>query len=159
MALLLKMVVMTEGMGVLLDPQFQLGEVLRPYVRRMTLERYSPAAFARRLGAAGLEAAELGLELPEQLRRLFTLLDHDGVEVHLRAAELDPLVLRLERVGNRLVVATLAAAFIRGIGELATADKARWGKWEVPLMGSGLGLTAGLGAYLALTAKRRRRPR
>ncbi|MBG0740629.1 AarF/ABC1/UbiB kinase family protein [Paeniglutamicibacter antarcticus] len=159
MAMLLKMVLMLEGLGVLLDPAFQLGEVLGPYVQKLAAERISVAAFARKLGKAGSEAVELGLDLPGQLRRLLAIVDRDGVEVHLRAAELEPLVGRIERIGNRLVVGMLTAAFIRGIGELTTADTSRWQQWQRPLLGSGLGAVGSLGAYLGWTALRRRRPR
>ncbi|WP_434620121.1 ABC1 kinase family protein [Arthrobacter sp. A5] len=157
MALLMKMIVMTEGMGVLLDPGFKLAEALEPHIQRLALERFSPAALARRLGMAGSEAVQLGLELPQQLRRFFSLVDRTGVEVHLRAAELEPLVARLERMGNRVVVAMIAAALIRGVGEISTGDSLRWQKWQGPLIGSGLGAVGSLGTYLAWTARRRRR--
>ncbi|MDJ0355448.1 AarF/UbiB family protein [Paenarthrobacter sp. PH39-S1] len=159
MAMLLKMVLMTEGLGVLLDPAFQFGEVLGPYVQKLAVERISVAAFARKLSKAGSDAVELGLDLPGQLRRLLAVVDRDGFEVHLRAAELEPLVGRIERIGNRLVVGMLTAAFIRGIGELTTADTSRWQQWQRPLLGSGLGAVGSLGAYLGWTALRKRRPR
>ncbi|MCZ2402026.1 AarF/ABC1/UbiB kinase family protein [Paenarthrobacter sp. Z7-10] len=159
MAMLLKMVLMTEGLGVLLDPTFQLGEVLAPYAQRLAVDRLSMAAFARKLGKAGSDAVELGLDLPGQLRHLLAIVDRDGVEVHLRAAELEPLVERMERIGNRLVVGMLTAAFIRGVGELTAADTSRWQKWQRPLLGSGLGVLGSLSAYLGWTALRKRRPR
>jgi hypothetical protein len=44
---------------------------------------------------------ELVDEFPGQLRRLLDAVEAGGIEVHLRAAELEPLVTRLERVANR----------------------------------------------------------
>ena len=156
MALLLRMLIMTEGMGEVLDPDFSMGKTLGPYARRMTAHQLNPVAFARRLGQAGAETLELGAELPDQLRRLLNTLDFDGVEVHLRAEELSPLVERLERVGNRMVAAIFAAAFIRGIGELTLGDTDRWKTWQAPLMTAGLASTGALGGYLAWTARRQR---
>ncbi|MFI8412089.1 ABC1 kinase family protein [Paeniglutamicibacter gangotriensis] len=155
MAMLLKMVLMTEGMGVRLDPEFSLGEILRPYAKRLAQDRFSPRTLADRLGRAGLEAAELGMELPEKLRALLDSMDA-GVEVHLRAEELEPLVGRMERIGNRLVAGVIAAAFIRGIGELTAADGERMRTWQNPLLGAGLGAAGSLGAYLAWTARRKK---
>ncbi|KAA0973048.1 ABC1 kinase family protein [Paeniglutamicibacter gangotriensis] len=155
MALLLKMVLMAEGMGVRLDPEFSLGEILRPYAKALAQARFSPRNLAERLGKAGLEAAELGMILPEKLRTLLENMD-GGVEVHLRAAELEPLVGRVERIGNRLVAGMIAAAFIRGIGELTAADRERLRTWQNPLLGAGLGAAGSLGAYLAWTARRRK---
>ena len=156
MALLIKMVLMTEGMGVRLDPEFSLGEVLQPYARRLAQDRFSPRNLAERLGRAGLDAAELGVALPEKLLKLMEDLD-GGVEVHLRTAELDPLVGRMERMGNRLVAGMITAAFIRGIGDLTAANRDRLRAWENPLLGVGVGAAGSLAAYLALTARRQKR--
>jgi ubiquinone biosynthesis protein len=91
---------------------------------------------------------------------VFDLLDAPGVAVRLEADEFEPYVSRLERVGDRMVAGIVAAAFIRGIAELAAADKERWGRWGGPLMGVGLGMSGALGTYLGWTARRmKRRPR
>lgn len=155
--MLFKFFLMVEGMGVQLDPQFNLGEFLRPYVQRLALSQFWPEALARRLAESGRDAAELAVDLPSKVRRLFEVIDSAGVEVHLREAELDPLVGRIERIGNRLVAGMIAAAFIRGISELAASDKQRWGSWEKPLMSIGLGASTALSAYLAWTARAYRR--
>ena len=156
MALLLRMLIMTEGMGEVLDPDFSMGNTLGPYARRMSLQQLNPVAVVRRLGQAGAETLELSAELPDQLRRLMNTLDFEGLEVHLRAEELSPLVERLERVGNRMVAAVFAAAFIRGVGELTLGDTERWKTWQAPLMTAGLAATGALGGYLAWTARRQR---
>ncbi len=160
LVLLLKMVVMNEGMAAQLDPEFQLGEILAPYAQRLVARQLSPAVLAQRLAQAGIAAAQLGLELPEQLRRLLAVLDRGDLEAHLRTDELGPLVARAERLGNRLVAGVLAAAFIQGLAELMAVDPKRWRQWEGPLFAGGLGAASTLGAYLAWTARRdRRRPR
>jgi ubiquinone biosynthesis protein len=154
MALLIKMLLMTEGMGARLDPNFSLGEVLKPYATRLALERFKPGNVAQLLARLGLGAADLGATLPERLERLAGRLD-DGVEVHLRAAELEPLVARAEKIGNRLVAGMIAAAFIRGLGDVATADGDRLKMWGKPLAAGGIGAVGALGAYLAWTGRRR----
>ena len=156
MALMLRMLIMTEGMGEVLDPDFRLGPVLAPYARRMARQQLNPVNYARRLGRAGTEVLELGTELPDQVRRLINTLDFEGMEVHLRAEELLPLVIRLERVGNRLVAAIFASAFIRGVGELTLGDSSRWKSWQAPLMSAGLASTGALGGYIAWTSRRAR---
>ena len=154
LALLLKMVVMNEGMAVKLDPDFRLGEVLSPYARRLVARQMSPAAFARRLGQVGIDVAQLGAELPDHLRRMMAVLEGSGLDVHLRADEIEPLVARAERVGNRLVAGVIAAAFIEGLSELMAVDPERWRSWERPMFTVGLGAVGTLGGYLAWTARR-----
>lgn len=158
-AVLLKFFLMVEGMGVRLDPGFNLGAFLGPYAQRLALDRLSPEALARRLMVSGRDAAALAVELPDKLRRVLDLVDASGVVVHLQAAkDLEPLVGRVERIGDRMVAGIIAAAFIRGVAELAAADKERWGRWEGPLMAVGLGMSSLLGGYLGWTARRLRRP-
>ena len=154
MALLLKMVVMNEGMAARLDPDFRLGEVLRPYARRLVAQQLSPAAFARRMGRAGIDVAQFGAELPDHLRRLLAVMEGSGLDVHLRADEIEPLVARAERLGNRLVAGVIAAACIEGLAELVAVNPERWRAWERPMFTVGLGAVGTLGGYLAWTTRR-----
>ena len=153
LALLLKMLVMTEGMGVMLDPEFRLGEVLGPYAEQLVAERFSPGATAHRLKQTGMDLAELGLEIREQLRRVLSLLERGGFDVHLRADELAPLVTRAVRAANRVVVGLVAAALIEGVAELVAADPQRRVSWRRPFLLASLGGAGSLSAYLAWTAR------
>jgi ubiquinone biosynthesis protein len=155
LALLLKAIVMNEGIGAGLDPGFALGRVLAPYAQRFMARELSPAAVARRLGHAALEAAEVGIELPEQLRSLLAAIDSRGLEVHLRADDLELLVARARRLDNRLVAATVAAALIEGLADLLIADPGLRRSWRRPAFALGVAATGSLGAYLAWTARRR----
>lgn len=154
LALLLKAVVMNEGMAVQLDPEFRFGEVLAPYAERFMARELSPAAVARRLGQAGLEAAQLGLELPEQLRRLLAVVSSDGLQVRLHPDDHELITARLGRSDNRLVAGMLTAALIRGLVEIALADPRRRRSWERPMLAVGAGAVGGLCTYLARNSSR-----
>lgn len=153
--LLFKVLLMAEGMGEHLDPKFGLSELLTPYADKLVRERYSPSAVAERLIRSSAEGGKLLVELPERLRRILARLDEGGVELHLRAAELDPLMVRAERVGNRLVAGMLVAALIGGVGQLVASDR-KWRSWESSLIGAGLSAVGTIGGYLMWTARRRR---
>jgi ubiquinone biosynthesis protein len=152
-SLVLKMVIMTEGMGVALDPDFHLGEVIGPYATRLVANRYSLGAIVRHLSDAGVDAYELATQLPIQLRRLQAMLDEGGPEVHLRTVDLDPLVDRLDAVSKRVVFGMVAAATVRGLVELASTTERGRG-WQVPLLGAGVGTAGMLATYLGLSARR-----
>jgi ubiquinone biosynthesis protein len=157
LALLLKVIVMDEGMAARLDPDFQLSEVLAPYARDLAIRQLSPTALARRLATAGIDAAKLGAELPEQVRRLLAALEDGAVAVRLRPDELELILARAERLGNRLVAGVIAAAFIDGLAELIAADPRAWEKRQRPALTIGFGAAGTLAAYIAWSAGRGRR--
>jgi hypothetical protein len=123
MILLFKALLLIEALAMRLDPEFRLGEALEPYAERLSWERLRASVIARRLVKATTDVGELALELPGVLRRLVDVADTTGIQVHLRAAELEPLVGRAERIGNRLVVGMIGAALITGIGGLVAGDR------------------------------------
>ncbi len=155
LVLLFKALLLIEALATRLDPDFRLGESLEPYAERLSWERLRASAIARRLGRASIDAGELALDLPSIVRRLVDVADTGGIQLHLRAAELDPLVGRAERIGNRLVAGMLGAALISGIGGLVAGER-RWRGWEGTMMGAGLGAVGAVGTYLAWTSRRRR---
>ncbi|MCY0906402.1 hypothetical protein [Arthrobacter sp. H14-L1] len=61
--------------------------------------------------------------------------------------------------GQHLVVAILANAFVRGIGDLVAAGPARQKSWQAPLLGACLVTAGSLRADLAWTARQQRKRR
>ncbi|HZU05165.1 MAG TPA: AarF/ABC1/UbiB kinase family protein [Chloroflexota bacterium] len=148
-ALLLKTAMMNEGLGARLDPDFRLTSVLAPYAERLVLRQYSPLLWARRLGGASLDAARLAVELPQQLRRLLSELERGSIEVGMRPTDFEPLLRRIERLVNRLILGILAAAFINGLAVLTSVYRPPgWEQWAGAFFALGLGIAAALGAYL-----------
>ena len=149
-ALLFKTLVMSEGLGVQLDPDFQLVAEIRPYAERLLLRRFSPFAILRRLEQFGLDAARLGIELPQQLRRLLGDVENGNLTVQVRPSGFEPLLGRLERLVNRIVLGIIAAAFISGLAVLMSVyHPGNDARWLGAFFGIGLGIAATLGAYLA----------
>jgi ubiquinone biosynthesis protein len=148
LAQLLKVLVMVDGLGRQLDPDFDLWGVLTPFARRLILESFAPQAVAHRLMDVLTEAVQLGVDAPDYLRRALAVLEQGGFDVHVRTAELKPLLDQAERVGNRLVAGTITAALIGGVGRVVAADPERYRSWEEPLVRTGFVALGALGAYL-----------
>jgi ubiquinone biosynthesis protein len=153
MALLFKVLTMAEGMAKDLDPTSELGRLLEPFSQHLIEERFSVHAMAKRFAQASADLGELVVKLPQGLRRMIEVLDTTGLEVHLRAAELEPLVGRVERIGNRLVAGLVAAALVNGIGGLVATNR-KWQPREGPIIGVSLGIIGALTGYILVSARR-----
>jgi ubiquinone biosynthesis protein len=155
LALLFKMLLMAEGLAATLDPSFNLTSVLTPYAQRLLLRQYSPTRWAKQLGQAGLDAARLGVELPQQLHRIIADLERGGLEVGMRPVGLEPVLGRLERLANRIVLGVLAAAFVIGLAILmAVYHPPGYEQWIGLAFAVGFGIASILGLVLAWTILR-----
>ena len=158
LALLLKTVIMIEGLGVNLDPDFQLTKSLTPYTERLVLHQYSPFRWVRSLGRASLEFAKLGVELPQQLRRIVDAAGDGNLQIGMRPEGFDPVIDRLERIANRIVLGVIAAAFINGLAVLASVYRPPgWESWAWFVFAFGFLSALVLGIYLAWTILRPKR--
>ena len=155
-ALLLKMLVMADGLGKQLDPGFELTTQLGPFTQQMILGSLSPEALADRLKKLGREALRFGTDAPEIMRRVVDVLERGGIDIHFRAEELDRLMDKAEKTGNRIVAGLITAALINAVGELVSAQPDRWRNWPKTLFTAGIGGVGALGAYLALTSRNRK---
>jgi ubiquinone biosynthesis protein len=156
-ALLLKTLIMAEGLGARLDPGFQFIEELQPHAERLALRQYSPVAWGRRMAKASVDAARLAAELPGEVRRVLQAVDRSNLEFGIRRESIEPLVERLERLTNRLVLGILAAAFIVGLAVLLLIyHPTGWEAWAGVAFGIGFAIAAGVGVYLAWTIIRSR---
>ncbi|HSN38150.1 MAG TPA: AarF/ABC1/UbiB kinase family protein [Arthrobacter sp.] len=155
-ALMLKMLVMADGLGKQLDPRFELTTQLAPFTQELILGSLSVEALAERLKKLGREALRFGTDAPEILRRVVDVLERGGIDVHFRADELDRLMDKADRTGNRIVAGLITAALINAVGDLVSVQPDRWRNWPKALFTAGIGGVGALGTYLALTARHRK---
>jgi ubiquinone biosynthesis protein len=148
LGLLFAVIVMDDSIAEELDPEFRFDHALIPYARRHLTAALSPVALAHQAEKFGIEIAELVGELPGQLHRLLEVIGDGQFEIHLRSNDLQPMVNRIERLGNRVAVSILAAALIDGLSELAAHSSARRG-WRRPMLAAAIAALTSMSAYTA----------
>ena len=149
LALLLKTVIMIEGLGVNLDPEFQLTNSLTPYTERLVLRQYSPLRWVRGFARASLDLAKLAAELPQHLRRIVTEAEDGNLQIGMRPEGFDSVINRLKRIANRIVLGVIAAAFINGLAVLVSVYKPPgWERWGWVVFAFGFLCALVLGVYL-----------
>jgi ubiquinone biosynthesis protein len=150
LALLLKTVIMIEGVGVNLDPDFHLTQSLTPYTERLVIRRYSPLRWFQDLGRASLDLAKLGVDMPKHFRRIVNAAEDGNLQIGMRPEGFDPVINRLERIANRIVLGVIAAAFINGLAVLVSVYKPPgWERWAWVVFAFGFACALLLGGYLA----------
>lgn len=106
-SMLIKVLIMLEGTARLLNPQFNLLEVMRPFRRRLIKRRMSPARSLRKMQRIFRELEHMLEVLPQNVLDIMQQIQSGRFDVHLDHRGLEPSV-------NRLVLGMLASALFLG---------------------------------------------
>lgn len=131
--LLIRVIAMSEGLGAQLDPEFNLLTFAEPYLKRFWLQSRGPTYLAHKIATGMVDLTELGLDLPQYLRRLVGQMARGEVTVTTRHEGLNEFIVELNRVANRLAMSILVAALIISVGLLMLIYHPpgweAWGGW------------------------------
>jgi ubiquinone biosynthesis protein len=153
--LLIKTIIMTEGLGKHLDPDFQLTTAIKPYTQRLMLRQYSPSRWLQQLGRASMDMVHLGVDMPQQLRHILGALEHGTFQMAVRPEGLEPLIRCVERLADRIVIGILGAAFISGTATLLSVNHPPgWERMAGWIYAIGFGLATMLGVLIAWSIMR-----
>jgi ubiquinone biosynthesis protein len=150
LALLLKAIIMMEGIGMLIDPDLDVFDLARPYALQVLAESASPEAGIQRLLLRGRELIEAADTLPLLGTALQQLTSGD-LSIQTRERELQRVALAQATAGARIATAIVLLASTIGLGLLAIAMAI--GGWAGPLpvvlaVAGGLMLVTSGGALL-----------
>lgn len=158
--LLGKTLAMMEGVGLKLDPEFDVFAVSEPYVRgfmwRMALPRtWGPALLKGADDWAGLLAL-----VPRIGSQLLLRAERGDLEITLKHKGLEQALGRLDRLANRLSLSLLLAAFIVGLALLlSTFDLGQqWALTLIPIILGFIGSSV-LGLWFIFSIWRSRKGR
>ncbi len=128
--LLAKTLVMMEGMGLKIDPDFDIFEVAKPHARRMALQLFSPQRLSRIATHEADAWADFLSLVPRSVPRLLEQAEGGKFQLGLELLGKEKMLNRLDRTANRLVIAIIIAAFIMALAWMlpatATGVEARW---------------------------------
>ncbi len=150
--LLGKTLSMMEGVGLQLDPDFDMFAVSEPYVRRFVRQLYSPVAVSRRVALSARHWNDLGRDLPRHAYRILSQAAEGRARVILHVERDNPLLAQLNRVINRLIVGVITAAFIVALALLFPLLSFAW-PWPLVtwLTLFGFGAASFLGLWLMIS--------
>jgi ubiquinone biosynthesis protein len=93
--------------------------------------------------------------MPQQLRRIVSAAEVGNLQIGMRPEGFDPVIDRLDRIANRIVVGVIAAAFINGLAVLVSVYRPPgWERWAWLVFAFGLLCAMVLGVYLSFSVLR-----
>lgn len=147
--LLARTLMTIEGVGKRLDPEFNLIELLEPFIKELLRERHSPRKIAKDVLKFGSWLYNFIIALPRDMREIVTKVKQGKLRIEFEHKGLEELIAELDRVSNRIAFSLIIAALIVGSSIIMHADKG-WKLFGHPLLGVLGYLLAGLlGLWLA----------
>ena len=114
LTLLFKALITLEGLGRQLDPEFDMGEHVEPFMAQVLPLRYSPAAMAKRAEHGVRELLSVFVGLPRDLSRFFKELRKGRAHIDLDLKRLDRFGQQIDRSASRLTLGIMTASLVIG---------------------------------------------
>jgi ubiquinone biosynthesis protein len=121
LTLLAKVIIMDEGLGTSLDPNFRLMDFAKPYFKEFWREQVSPRAIGRRLKETTRDMAEITQEFPGHFKRLLLRLERGEIAFEGQLEETRTVVSSLHKAANRISMSVLIAGSLIGLGTMLRA--------------------------------------
>lgn len=137
LAMLARTVVVLEGVARTLAPGFVLVEKARPFVKQLVSEQLSLQRFGERAVRTLHEIDQLVQVLPQRLDRLSSQLEQGDMTLGIDLRHLQNLLVKLDRIANRLSFSILIAALIIGSALIILGGEAA-SVWRIPIIGIAL---------------------
>lgn len=112
LALMLRVIAMSEGLGLMLDPEFRYMEFASPIVREQWQLSRSWTQGVGRVARAAVEAADLGLDLPRRAGRLLGRMERGELEFNVNHEGLERFAGEFQGMTNRLALAMILSASV-----------------------------------------------
>ena len=130
--LLGKTLAMMEGVGLQLDPDFDVFAVAQPFVQRLLWNMAIPnAGWVRAALLGGANWGELFNRLPRAGNRMLERIERDE-PFRIQINDTDQIISRLDRLSTRLSLSILLGALIIGLAFLVSnTSPSFWGQWMI----------------------------
>jgi ubiquinone biosynthesis protein len=110
--LMIKTLVMMEGIGRKLNPEFQIIEKIEPYATGLFARKFHPRALWDEFSLSSLDYGKLFKEFPVRTRDLLEQLTGGDIRLNMRFIGLEAMRFVLDAVSNRLVFGLILAALL-----------------------------------------------
>jgi ubiquinone biosynthesis protein len=112
--LMMKALATVEGIGLLLDPDFEMIKQTIPFIKRVKMARYHPKRMANDIIRSGVEFVQLMQEIPGETREILEQMKQGKIKIEFKHKGLEPMLSTYDQISNRIAFAIVIAALIIG---------------------------------------------
>ena len=112
--LLLKVFMMVLDIGVRLDPKFNFGEEITPYLRKLADTNTLSAAYVKRASNSMMEAVDALFDLPRNFNLMLKRLSTGTIRLEVVDTDLQKLQMALDRASDKIMIGLVVAALVVG---------------------------------------------
>jgi len=112
--LMMKALATVEGIGLLLDPDFEMIKQTIPFIQRVKMARYHPKRMANDIIRSGVEFVQLMQEIPGETREILEQMKQGKIKMEFEHKGLEPMLSTYDQISNRIAFAIVIAALIIG---------------------------------------------
>lgn len=120
--LLLKALVIIEGVGLMIDPTYNIIKNIEPFVRRLVERQYSAKSFKKKAFHSFKHFVNLATNLPEEIEELLKKIRRGKLHIEIEHKGLESFENTLEVITNRLAFTFVLVALILGSSIIVLAD-------------------------------------
>ena len=152
--LLGRSMLLLQGNGEILDPDFNVAIHIEPYLKKMIRERLHIRKIAKDLFISSEELVQLMKELPFEIREIIEKVKNGKIKIDIEHKGLTPMLKTHDKISNRIAFAIVLASIIVGSSLIVLSKiPPLWN--DIPVIGIIGFLSAGiLGFWLLISILR-----
>lgn len=155
--LMVKSISTAEGLGLALDPDFEMLERATPFLFKARSARFHPLRIADDIFETSIDFMRLLLEVPGEVRDILTLIKRGKIRAEFEPKGLEPILEKQDQISNRIAFSIVIASLIIG-SALVVHSKTPPFFYGIPLFGVvGFVAAALMGVWLLMAIIKRGR--
>lgn len=113
----------TEAMGYQLDPEFDFGREMAPFIKEILKSEFSPSKLLQKSQDMFLDYINYLAVLPEKTVKLLEKIDSGEIGVKINTEELKELEIKISGENYRRIIITIATSFLFAFGAAYLIEK------------------------------------
>ncbi len=149
--LLSKALITFEGVGIALNPDFDMFSHIEPFAKKMVKKRLDPIEIAKDIYLSISEFRLLFKDIPFEIREITRLVKTGKLKIEFKHKGLEPMLIKHDQISNRMAFSIVLASLIIGSSLIVLSKIPPLWK-EIPIIGIVGYVTAGImGFWLLLS--------